>query len=122
MRWTNLNFLVVAATLAASACNSDPIACTAQALPAVAVTVRDSATGALVGRGARIVAKEGAFADTARTTTTYDGPYALARERPGTYTVTVEQQGYGLWSQQNVSVGRDACHVRTALLTAALQP
>ena len=122
MRWTVVGSFVVAATLAASACNSDPIACTLQAVPAVAVTVRDSAAGTLVGRGARIVAKDGAFADTARATDTYDGPYDLARERPGTYTVTVEQQGYRIWSQPNVSVGRDACHVRTASLTARLQP
>lgn len=108
-------------SLPASACNIDPIACTAQSVPAVAVTVRDSAKGTLVGRGARILAKEGAFADTALGTNTCDCLYSLARERPGIYTMTVEQQGYCIWSQPNVSVGRDVCHVQTASLTARLQ-
>ena len=121
MRTTLFGSVVLTAIVAASACNDNPVSCTAQSVPAVAVTVRDSLTNALAGRGARIVARDGAFADTARATTTYDGPYDLAPERSGTYTVTVEQQGYRVWSQQGVSVGRDKCHLRTATLTARLQ-
>ena len=91
------------------------------ARPAVSVDVRDSIAGAPAGRGARIIARDGAFADTAKHTSQYEGPYALARERAGTYTVTVEQDGYRLWSRGGVRVTRDECHVRTVSLVARLQ-
>ena len=122
MRVIVVGSLVFAATLMAGACDGDPVACTEQAVAAIEVTVQDSASGTPAGRGARIIATDGAFADTARATVSYDGPYPLARERSGTYTVTVEQQGYRTWSQSGVLVGRDRCHVRTAALTARLQP
>ncbi len=114
-------FLLVS-TLATSACNLVPGACTLQGLPAVSVDVRDSVTNALAGRGAAIIARDGVFADTAEYPFAYDGPYSLARERAGTYTVTVEQQGYRLWSRPGVRVTRDECHVRTVSITARLQP
>jgi hypothetical protein len=114
--------VVLAATIMVSACDGDPVACNQQAVPAISVSVQDSASGTPAGRGARIIAKDGAFADTARATASYDGPYPLALERRGTYTVTVEQQGYRTWSQSGVSVSQDRCHVRTAALTAKLQP
>jgi hypothetical protein len=97
------------------------VACSADARPAVSVDVRDSITGAPAGRGARIVARDGDFADTARYPSEYEGPYGLARERAGTYTVTVEQAGYRPWSRGGVRVTRDECHVRTVLLPARLQ-
>lgn len=116
--------IVFAAAAAASACDGDrnPVVCTDQSVAGLAVSVQDSASGMLAGRGARIIATDGAFADTARATTAYDGPYALARERSGTYTVTVEQQGYRTWSRSGVSVSRDQCHVRTTAVGARLQP
>ena len=116
--------IALVATVVVSACDADgnPVACTAQATAGIAVSVQDSASGTLVGRGARIIAQDGTFADTARATTAHDGPYALAFERGGTYTVTVEQQGFRTWSRSGVSVTRDQCHVRTAALTARLQP
>ena len=115
---------VLVATVAASACDGEgaSLACPAQANAGIAVSVQDSASGASAGRGARIIAKDGAFADTARATTAYDGPYGLAFERSGTYTVTVEQQGYRTWSRSGVLVSHDQCHVRTAAVTARLQP
>lgn len=122
MRVIVIGSVLLAGTFAVMACDGDPVACTEQAVAAIVVSVQDSASGAPAGRGARIVARDGAFADTARATVSYDGPYALARERSGTYTVTVEQQGYRLWSRSGISVSRDRCHVRTAALTARLQP
>lgn len=123
MRSMTLGVLLLAGIVVMAACDGDPIvACTQQAVPGIAVSVQDSVSGAPAGRGARIIAKDGAFADTARATSTYDGPYPLAVERSGTYTVTVEQQGYRAWSRSGVSVTRDQCHVRTAAVTARLQP
>jgi hypothetical protein len=113
--------VVLVCTLATSACRLVPGACTTEAKPAVSVTVQDSATNARVGRGARIIARDGAFADTADFSNEYDGPYGLAHERRGSYDVTVEQQGYRIWSRAGVSVTDDECHVRTVSITARLQ-
>ncbi len=121
MRLRAATSLVFACTLASSACKLVPGACTTQAVPAVSVAVHDSLTNALVGRGARIIARDGAFADTADFSNEYDGPYGLAHERTGSYEVTVEQQSYRVWSRAGVNVTRGECHVRTASITARLQ-
>lgn len=122
MRRSTLLPLVI--TLASSTCNLVPgsTVCTLQAIAAVSVDVRDSVTNTAAGRGARIIARDGVFADTAKIANAYDGPYGLAYERAGTYTVTVEQQGYRPWSRTGVSVTRDECHVRPVSITALLQP
>ena len=114
-------FALLSGTVGSSSCNLVPGACTTEAIPAVSVDVRDAITNTPAGRGARIIARDGPFADTADFTESYDGPYGVAHERAGTYTVTVEQQGYNGWSQSGVNVGRGECHVRSVSLTARLQ-
>ena len=95
--------------------------CSAEAKPAIVVEVRDSLTNAAAGNGARVIARDGAFADTAGTFAPLEGPVLLALEREGTYTVTVEREGYRLWTRTGVRVTADECHVRTVSLTARLQ-
>ena len=97
------------------------VACTTEARAAVSVEVRDSITHALAGRGARIVAQDGAYADTAKYSSNFDGPYGLAHERAGTYAVSVEQAGYQRWLRTGIRVTRDECHPRTVSLIARLQ-
>ncbi|MEX2110174.1 MAG: hypothetical protein WD802_06205 [Gemmatimonadaceae bacterium] len=112
--------LVIA--LATGACNlPGTVACTLEARAAVSVDVRDSVTNAAFGRGSTIIARDGAYADTAEITGVVDGPYGLAYERAGTYTVTVDQQGYRQWSRAGISVTKDECHVRGVSITARLQ-
>jgi hypothetical protein len=119
---TSLRLLLAAATLASGACQAPgAVACTLEARAAVSVDVRDSVTNAAVGRGSRVIARDGAYADTAEITSAFDGPYGLAYERPGTYTVTVDQQGYRPWSRAGISVTKDECHVRGVSITARLQ-
>jgi hypothetical protein len=115
-------FLVTPLALLASGCEliSGGTACTAQAVPGIMVDVRDSVTSAPAGRGSRIIARDGAVADTAKFTE-FDGPYGVAYERAGTYTVSVEQQGYRLWSRTGIRVTTDECHVRTVSVAARLQ-
>jgi hypothetical protein len=120
------NVLVVFAGVAVLAgCNliTGPT-CSLEARPALTVDVRDSTTNAPAGRGARIIARDGAFADTVLVPTDDAElfPYPLAHERAGTYTVTVERDGYRPWSRSGVRVTKDECHVRTVALTARLQP
>lgn len=93
-----------------------PVACTDEYVPGITVDVRDSQSGAQITDGVRVIARDGAFADTAE-----NSHLAVAFERAGTYTVTVEKDGYQTWSRSGVRVSRDECHVRTVALTAQLQ-
>ena len=118
-RWV---VIVVGATVSVGCNPFTGTTCTSEARAALVVDVRGSSTNAPAGRGARIIASDGAFADTASTSGDYDGPYQLAHERAGTYTVTVEKEGYRGWSQSGIRVTKGECHVRTVNLTARLQP
>lgn len=117
------NVLIVAGAALSLGCNSlTGTVCTDEARAAISVEALDSITNAPVEAGARIIASNGAFADTVITVEDFDGPYGLAHERAGSYTVTVEQEGYAPWSRSDVQVTRDECHVRTVRLTALLRP
>ena len=91
----------------------------------VVVSVRDSTSGADAVAGATGVAIDGTFRDSV-SVPSGKSPQAsaisLAGERAGTYTVIVRKAGYKDWTNSNVVVTRDACHVRTVTLTAQLQP
>ena len=110
-----------------SAC-SDPGACTADVLPAVAVDVRDASTDSFVAGLVRGVVTDGAFEDSLRVIgslgTDPPVPTTLggADERAGTYAVHLEGAGYEAWDTAGVRVTRDDCHVRTATFTARLTP
>jgi hypothetical protein len=117
------NALIVAAAALSLGCSAfDPLICTSEARAGISITVLDSASGTPVGAGARITATDGEFSDTVTTVEDYQGPYGLAHERAGSYTVTVEKAGYALWSSSDALVTRGECHVRTVQLTALLQP
>jgi hypothetical protein len=96
-------------------------ACTAEARPAIVVEIVDAQTGVVLEglEGLRVIAREGAYADTARFPGSLTG---LAYERAGTYTVTVEHPDYLPWSRSGVRVREDGCnHVRTESITARFQ-
>ena len=107
--------------LALAACElSDPVVCPAIVPQAFHVSAQDS-SGANVLPGASVVARDGAHADSvvAPPAVTVMG---VGGDRPGTYTVTVRQAGYQLWSQSGLKVRDGACGVRTVELLAHLQP
>ena len=96
--------------------------CTPEARAGITVDVRDSVTNALVGRGSAVFVREGAVvADSANDTSVSDGPYGLAFERTGTFTVFVTKTGYQPWSKANVQVTKGTCHVNAVAVTARLQ-
>lgn len=106
-----------------TACGGDEVVvCTAEARSGLAVTVRDSVSGSPVTNGADVVAREGAYADTARASLIASGVYSLAVERAGTYEVTVDHPAYRQWRRTGVTVARDECHVLTVSLLARMQP
>ena len=95
--------------------------CDTNASPALHLSVVDARTGAVLPgvEGARAIARDGVFADTALLLTAATG--GLAYERPGTYNVTVEYPGYLIWSRADIVVTSDRCHVRTKAINASLQ-
>lgn len=95
-------------------------ACLPAPMPAVVVEVEDVRTGAAI-EGALAVARDGAFADSARTN--QGGRARLAFQRAATYDVTVEKDGFGLERRSNVSVDLNECdQPDTAELRFALEP
>lgn len=99
------------------------IVCTSEARAGIRLIVVDSVTGAAAGKASTIVARAGTFVDSlpAIWTASSDGPYPLAAEHPGTFTVTVRRSPYRDWSRTGIVVTADKCHVRTVDVTARLQ-
>jgi hypothetical protein len=95
--------------------------CDSVLLPGLRIDVVDSASSTAIppAAGARVIARAGAYADTA---TLQSSRVALAYERAGTYTVFVEHPAYRPWSRGGVRVREDDCHVVPTELTARLQP
>lgn len=103
-----------------------PTACDTIAKPALTVEVADATTGSPIV-GALVTATDGDYADSAVTILLERPGVALvdlATERKGTYDVSVEKEGYRLWTRKDVRVRSDesGCHVATVRLKAELQP
>lgn len=110
------------AMVGVTACaETPPTACTAEARPGLSVTVRDAVTGLAVNDSVLVIARDGAYADTARGALLANGVYSLVYERAGRYEVTVAHAGYALWRRAGVEVTAGACHVVTVQLLALLQ-
>ncbi|MCU0636819.1 MAG: hypothetical protein MUE41_18265 [Gemmatimonadaceae bacterium] len=105
---------------------NEPVACPAIVKNSVEMRILDARTGLAV-LTARGTIRDGSFVDSLRTfgrlAPTDSGVYAwrAGQERPGTYEVSVEADGYAPWAIV-LNVGRDACGVRTERLTARLVP
>lgn len=112
--------------VAVAACQSSTDAvCTDYSTTGLVITVRDSVTSAGVApAGTVVLAREGAYVDTApRGLAGAAGTtFTLAQGRAGTYTVRAEAAGYAPWERASVRVTKPGCQVRTAWLTAWLQP
>ena len=100
----------------------DPRACTTDVRPAIVVQVRDAATQAPAASGATGVLSEGSFSDVMQPADLSENTLELfgALERPGTYTVTIDEPGYQQWKQERVRVRDGSCHVETVTLQASL--
>lgn len=107
-------------TLAAS--GKFTLVCLMYAAAGLNVTVRDSITGVAVsGPGAiRFHATNGVASDSLRLPTLV-GSWATAWETPGTWTVSIDAEGYRPWRQDGLVVTKGLCHVRPVAVTARLQ-
>jgi hypothetical protein len=109
---------VVAISAISAACAGgpqapDPIACTAQFVYGLAVTVRDAATGQLVC-DAQVIAVSGAYRETLLTFGSSGAgmcSYVGAGERPGVYDISANKAGYTAAAMNGVRVDADVCHV-----------
>ena len=110
---------------ACDALDSPPVYCTDNFVWGLQVQVEDSITSAPSASGAQLIARDGAYADTASYAPNRpdldDLPLVAAGERAGTYTVTVRKSGFLDWERSNVVVTADECHVRPVALTARLE-
>lgn len=105
-------------------------ACTTEVRAGIEVKVLDAVTDASIGEYATGSLVDGAYSEALAAlgsgTESDDNPYLLAgaRERAGTYDVTVSLEGYQSWGIDGVEVQKTAgaCHVATVTLTAQLEP
>jgi hypothetical protein len=96
--------------------------CLAYAAAGINLAVRDSIAGVAVsGPGAmRLHATNGTASDSLRSPTLI-ASWATAWERPGTWTVSIDAEGYRPWQQSGLVVTKGLCHVRPIAVTARLQ-
>ena len=89
------------------------IVCTAESRPGLSVFVRDSITGAFAGNGATMRAMSVTWSDSVVVPASADWytSWSTAWERAGTYSVTVERDGYLPWRRDSIVVSHDLCHV-----------
>lgn len=118
--------LTLVLVLSGVACSSPTYyACTADVVPAIVVTIRDSVSGNPLASLATATAREGAYADVLVPYTS-NGSGLLSRsgafERPGTYAVEVVVPGYSTWTAVGIRVDKLVCHVNTQALVARLRP
>ena len=112
---------LTAAIVVATGCDlASGTGCDSVLVPGLRMDVTDSVSGAGIApaAGARVIARAGTYADTVLLQSSH---VALAHERAGTYTVTVEHPAYLPWSRTGVRVRKDECHVVPTELTARLQ-
>lgn len=97
------------------------LACEMYAAAAVNLAIVDPSAGvALSGLGVmRLKVTDGAYSDSLRTVTLINYWWA-ALERAGTYTATVDADGYQPWRKDGIVVTRGLCHVRPVSVTARL--
>lgn len=119
--------VALVAPIALSGCLdlSGPDACTAEWVPGLDVAAERTDTGEPLA-DALVVARDGGFADSARTRLESGSPdraaAKLAHERSGEYDVTVEKEGYEPSVRHDVEVQENECHVETVELTVGLEP
>jgi len=99
------------------------VACTMEARPAIQLSLLDENGMALpAGSNVRVIATTGSFSDSTTVLTNGTNSFPLSWERPGTYSIQVNVDGYAPATISDIVVGRtpDGCHVSTRQLTAQL--
>jgi hypothetical protein len=100
----------------------DGIACTAQFVYGLVVTVKDTATGQPVC-DAVVTAISGSYGETLHAPAQIpEGcSYLGAGERPGVYDLSASRDGFAVTTMNNVRVNADVCHVIPTRVTLELK-
>lgn len=100
---------------------TNPLACTAEAVAGITVTLRSDSGTLLLANDA-----VGRAVDPDQANVQVLEPFGErlvgAWEAPGTYTVTVEKPGFMTWVREDVRVAEGTCHVVPVQLEAQLTP
>ena len=115
--------LVLLTLLIVASCNKEDngTACTLEAVYGLGVTVRHSENNAVLKEGITVTATDGTYVEELQTSEFLDNFFGAA-ERPGTYVITVEGEGFQSRISNPVVVASDECHVITEFLEFTLQP
>jgi len=129
-KMTNRNkFLVVFLALVAPAlsesCDNDSMRlCSTSIEPGIEVVVRDASTHQSIAEGSTGYVRDGAYADTLQpygmSSSGVLGSFRAADERPGSYEVVVQHEGYREWRKTDVPVYPGECHVSTTHVVALM--
>lgn len=114
-------FLVLIPVMVMAACDGNDPVCTGEARAGIAVTVQTDGGGTPENGTLDAVARDGSFEDVQPVV---DGHAHLAFERGGTYLVQIvdSENGVVLWTDSDVDVTEDECHVTTVELSAVVEP
>jgi hypothetical protein len=110
--------LLCCALLAGCSASTNPVVCTALYAYGVSVRAVDASTGQPVTAGLTGTLADGSYRETMQVFPT--GELVGAGERAGTYLVSVGATGYQSWTQADVRVSADECHVQGVHLDARL--
>jgi hypothetical protein len=127
MESTMRRLWVILVAVSIAGCDLVGADCKTYLAAGIALTVVDASSGEAVhDRHGVIRAISGNYADTMAVGPNdlrYGQPFLLAFEKPGTYRVEVEVDGYDAWQRDDIRVRKEnECHVRTVELQADLQP
>jgi hypothetical protein len=119
-------FLMIMTTVVIGCDGSSPaepgINCPAIARPAIVVTPLDARSGETIRLVGIATATEGSYSDTTQNAPPTAPSFALAYERPGTYSLGVDIPGYARWELSKVVVSAGVCGVSTIPVAAQLHP
>jgi hypothetical protein len=109
--------VMTSVTLLLAACGTDPFLCTDSTEPAITVRALDAANGQNVTDGAQGTVSDDTYVDSLRPAHFDEAQRVLllraADERPGTYGLFVERDGYQPVSLSGIEVTKGECHVNT---------
>jgi hypothetical protein len=117
---------VTAVSLVLAACGTEPGACAGSIVPGITVLAVAAGSGDNVTHGVRGTVSEGTYVDSLRPAG-FDMEQRVlllraADERPGTYDVFVERDGYQAVSLSPVEVTVGECHVNTVPVSVTMVP
>jgi uncharacterized heparinase superfamily protein len=113
-------------SLVLAGCGTDPEFCTGSIEPAITVRALAAGSGENVTNGAQGTVSEDSYSDSLRPALFDPAQRVMqlraADERPGTYGLWVERDGYQAVSLSGIEVTMGECHVNTEAVDVTMTP